>query len=67
MNGRVGELIMRFSTVQMILDSFHTTFRELSLETQKRYEAYRIGVFSCKQKANLIVKTLSRKQKANPT
>ena len=56
MNARLVELIMRFrielpdSTVDTISDWFHAAF---SFENAKRYEAYRIGVFSCEQEANL--------------
>ena len=57
-------MIMRFRT-ELISDSkirpftrYRIGFMPLSerfhLKTRKRYEAYRIGAFSCKQEANPI-------------
>ena len=61
MDSRLVELMMTFRTelisdwtVYTISDWFHATFRAFYLKTQKRYEAYRIGAFSCKQKAGPI-------------
>ena len=63
MDSRLVQLIMRFRT-ELISDSirpftrYRIGFMPLSkrfhLKTRKRYETYRIGAFSCKQKANLI-------------